>query len=111
MTWTGVIFVLSFTPGGVFRETPRFNGADWVVHACLYAVLACAMLRDGFYKAGLLVKSPFLSMSFWVVLIGVFTEVVQFAWIPGRSGDLMDLIADYAGFLLVYVIWRTTRVS
>jgi VanZ family protein len=100
------ILILSFTPGKAFQDTPTFPGADWIVHACMYAVLSLIMIWEGFYKIGPVKKRPFVAMSFWMLLIGGFTELVQSLWIPGRYGDPMDLLANYAGFLGIYWILK-----
>jgi len=35
----------------------------------------------------------------------VVSEIVQYLWLPGRDGDLLDLLADLAGLLPAVTLW------
>lgn len=75
-------------PGGPDTELP---GADKAVHLLLFALVAAtARWRLGGRPAVLAA----------VLLYAALSEVVQGVALPGRSGDLLDLLADALGALL-----------
>ena len=75
-------------PGGPDSDLP---GADKLVHLLLFALLAAAARwRLGGRPAVLAAVLAYAALS----------EVVQGVWLPGRSGDLLDLLADAAGALV-----------
>ena len=66
----------------------RVPGADKVVHAVLFALLAAtARLRFGAVRPVLVAVLAYAALS----------EVVQAVVLSGRSGDALDLVADGAG--------------
>ena len=74
-------------------------GADKVVHALLFALLAAtARLRFGPARAVLLA----------VVAYAAVSEVVQALLLSERSGDLWDLLADAVGALVGWSLTRRT---
>jgi VanZ family protein len=78
-------------PGGA----PRFTGADKLVHAGLFALLAAtARWRLGAGRAVWLAVAGYAAAS----------EVVQHVWLAGRTGDVLDLVADLAGLGLGWVL-------
>ncbi|MFT4295294.1 MAG: VanZ family protein [Micropruina sp.] len=50
-----------------------------------------------------------LSRHWWptVVFAGhaVLSEIIQASWLPGRDGDITDVMADLAGVLVAVVVW------
>ena len=72
-------------PGGSGVTVP---GADKAVHALVFALLAAtARLRFGTAATVLAAVLAYAALS----------EVVQALLLAGRSGDLLDLVADAAG--------------
>ena len=70
-------------------------GADKVVHALLFALLAAtARLRFG----------PVLPVLAAVLAYAAASEVVQAVALSRRSGDLLDLVADVVGVALGWLL-------
>jgi VanZ family protein len=90
------IFVL-FRPGGVGPlPFPHF---DKVVHATTFALLAVtAWFR--FYGLSLRAKRGNLILL-CLLAYAIGSELIQHFWIPGRTFDLLDILADMVGALIV----------
>ena len=82
---------------------PQFANSDKVVHYLLFALLA-ATVRWRFGPAQRLL---------WLVFgYAALSEVIQALVLPGRSGDVVDVLADVAGASLGWLIAeRQLRVS
>jgi VanZ family protein len=104
ITWFIIMCVLFFLPGSAL---PAEHGwmilirIDKLVHMFLFAVLflMCRFafnFRQKFYTIWL-----FLS----VVAYGLSVELIQKYWIPGRSFDLYDLLADTIGCIAGWLIY------
>lgn len=93
--WAGPAFllVLLLSAYVLFAPDPVGNGAgppgaDKVVHAGLFALLAfTAAMRFGALPVVLAAAVAYGSLS----------EVVQWLALPQRSGDVLDLLADVVG--------------
>ncbi|XVX21519.1 VanZ family protein [Actinomycetota bacterium] len=84
------------SPGG----SPMFPGADKIVHVLVFAAPALLGL--------LLTRRPAPVLGL-LALHAPVSELVQGALLAGRSGDWRDLLADLAGVLLGWVVWRGLR--
>ena len=74
---------------------PRFPGADKLVHAGLFGLLAAtARWRFGSDRAVWLAVAGYAASS----------EVVQHLWLAGRTGDALDLLADLVGLALGWAL-------
>tara|TARA_R110000868_G_scaffold91123_1_gene252807 strand:- start:665 stop:1000 length:336 start_codon:yes stop_codon:yes gene_type:complete len=93
-------------------KIPRFPGlaepgVDKLIHIILFGV-----------EAGLLAfmvpktekRKFWIPILAWCFILGGGLEVVQHVWIEGRSGDVLDLLADMIGGALgmaaVRFLWR-----
>ncbi|HEX7000690.1 MAG TPA: VanZ family protein [Trueperaceae bacterium] len=85
--WCALIFWLSSTPdaGGVFRFLPE--GADKVLHGGAFLMLSALLT--------LATGRPLVS-ALAALAYGVSDEVHQL-FVPGRTADLADLLADAVG--------------
>lgn len=93
-----VSLVVLFAPSG--GGTALFAGSDKVVHLLLFAGLAfTTRWRFGPVAAGLAAVAGYAALS----------ELVQAFALPGRSGDLYDVLADLAGAGLGWVLARRAR--
>ncbi|MEO1051263.1 MAG: VanZ family protein [Bacteroidota bacterium] len=104
IVWGGVILFLTTMP---FEYDPDaawywdFDQADKVVHAGLFAIFSFLIL-SGFKKQH---KSIFISTHALLIcilcsaLFGIITEVAQY-YIPSRSPDFNDLLADLLGTIV-----------
>jgi len=97
LSWAGLIFYLSSQPS---IETPAlFPGQDKLFHLVAFGML-------GFLAAGSLRASQdgYATRQIWLVVLavtlyGISDEFHQY-FVPGRSADIYDVVADAAGGLL-----------
>ncbi len=96
---------LLFTPGSAIPKTsweiPHF---DKVVHAGMFASLVFLFQLDSYNTAKARLKVTLLIIA--VLLFGSLSEYIQYAYIPGRSGNIYDLIADGIGVVLGLLLFR-----
>lgn len=110
--WASIILVLcGMPPQDVdkikFIDIPYL---DKLVHFGLYFVLALLIMA-------ILTLNSKLKKSRWANLITIFScllygwliEVMQRAFFPGRSYELMDVVADTAGAVVGVLLYRTIR--
>jgi len=102
--WAGVIFYLS-SQSGTGLELPFLHADKWI-HAGIYGVLAALFLwavgGNGPKALGTLVGL--------VSLYGATDEVHQY-FVPGRSTDVWDWVADTVGALVVALLYYLARWS
>ncbi len=98
------IFLLSHTPGDDLPSA--FGGFDKLCHGAAYATLALSCLyaidpirRDrNFFLTG-------CAVVLFCLLYGISDEYHQ-SFIPGRSPDWHDIVADTTGALLAVIGWK-----
>ena len=90
-----IILLMTLTSIPNPRIAPAFPGADKVAHFAFYSVAGflCALWRR---EAGRDARRAVMFAFGLVLLLGAFDEVHQH-WIPGRSMDILDWLADIAG--------------
>ena len=107
LAWAGAIFCLSQIPG--VDVPPLFFGKDKLLHAIVYGIL-------GFFTVGALtgtvrlprIPRPWLALLL-VIAYGTLDEFHQH-FVPGRTSDILDLMADAAGGALgVWMFWNLIR--
>lgn len=107
LVWIFIMCYLLFSPGSALPK-PGFNipHSDKVIHAGMFAVLVFLFRLDSR-------KTQNANLRITLLIIGVFafgtlSEYLQHAFIPGRSGNVYDLLADivgiFIGLLLYYVM-------
>lgn len=91
--WVGLTFVLTSLPGA--QLPVGFAGADKAAHAAFYAVMGflCGRWRR---ESGVPAGRAFVHALLFTAAVGAVDEIHQ-AWIPGRSAELLDWVADAAG--------------
>ncbi len=91
--WVALTFTLTSIPNPEFG--PSFPGVDKVAHFGFYGVAGflCALWRLELGKERL--ASVICAVAF-IALLGAVDEFHQ-QWIPGRSMELLDWMADLAG--------------
>jgi VanZ family protein len=91
--WVGFTFLLTSIPDPRF-EVP-FAYADKVAHFGIYGVMGflCALWRR---ESGIPARGAAVTALVFVALLGAVDEVHQH-WIPGRSMEVIDWLADTAG--------------
>lgn len=87
---------------------PRFPllalpGVDKLIHLILFAIegvllaFSFTALRD--MKLAIIVIG-------WGVFLGGATELIQHFWVEGRTGELLDLLADTLGSALAFTFYN-----
>jgi hypothetical protein len=106
LAWMGTIFLLSSLPGGKIEMGPP--GFDKILHMGAYALLAmlilgALLLPPGGYRLGQALLAAVIAAVY-----GLTDEWHQF-YVPGRSMDGWDMLADAVGALLGALVLR--RIS
>jgi VanZ family protein len=91
--WVGFTFLLTSIPDPTFKIPLPL--ADKIAHFGFYGVMGflCAMWRR---ESGGTARGAALYALAFVAIVGAVDEVHQH-WIPGRSMDVFDWIADASG--------------
>ena len=100
----GTIFFLSQQPGDSL-DLPDIPDLDKFLHASVYGVLAATTLFA--IKPNIRRANPVrvgLSVILFCILYGISDELHQ-AFVPGRMPDILDLLADATGAVLVVAAW------
>ncbi|CUS78359.1 VanZ like family protein [Candidatus Kryptobacter tengchongensis] len=107
----GIIFILSSIPGNYFPEQP-FDLFDKLVHACLFGILTYLIYRGFQYQdKSAFFKNFSIAIAFLIcVIYGIIDELHQ-EYIPGRSPDITDALADIlgGGFVSLYLLFFNYR--
>jgi VanZ family protein len=110
--WALLIFASSSMPGEKLPDLPILR-LDKLIHFGVYFMLALLTFRALRHQT----RFAFLSrhsLSFTVLIIilyGATDEVHQY-FVPGRSADVFDLLADTVGAcLLVAAVWWKGRTG
>jgi VanZ family protein len=106
--WMGVIYYLSSQPG---RDVPMlFQGQDKLMHLVIFGILG--FLLTGAVRAA---RHGYRARPFWfvvalVMFYGIADEFHQL-FVPGRSADIYDMLADSVGGLLgAGLMVKVTRI-
>lgn len=107
LAWLLFITILLCTPGS---QLPKVGWSDkvWLdkwAHVFLFLVLVILWCR-AYVKAGLVIniKKIFIRILILSVVYGVGMEIAQHFFIPNRSFDFGDMIADVIGSVAGYFI-------
>ncbi|MFZ5621985.1 MAG: VanZ family protein [Pseudomonadota bacterium] len=96
-TWMATIFHLSSQP--MPEIDLGFSAQDKVVHLVAYGLLGALLLGALPLRAGGYTRGQVLLAAMIGSLYGISDEWHQF-FVPGRSMDMLDMLADAAGALL-----------
>jgi VanZ family protein len=100
-----VILTATSLPGDALRAAPTFPGADKVVHVFMYGVLGWLAASAGATSRR---PVPVVALWFGIALFAAADEWHQ-RWIPGRSADWADWVADALG--AAAAIWLLNMAS
>lgn len=99
-----LILVAVLLPGSSLPDAPGIPGFDKIVHFILFGSLAVAARRD----FGLAARRQLLTALVAAVLFSALTEALQLL-VDGRSSELVDMVADLAGFAAGLLLTRVRR--
>ncbi len=113
--WTIIVVGVCVVPGNEIPSPPIINipHLDKIVHAGLYFVLTIFSVKS-FLKQNLvriLNQKPFYSAFVYAVVLGLAVELVQYNFIPNRSGDVLDALANSVGSLLALFVVKKWTLS
>jgi len=91
--WVAFTFLLTSIPNPQFEVPLPYS--DKIAHFGFYGVMGflCALWRR---ESGSSIRGAALAALVFVAFVGAVDEIHQY-WIPGRSMDFFDWIADAAG--------------
>ena len=94
--------LLSLYPGNLiglifFEGEPVFSGSNNIYHFLSYLFTS----TFGFLANS---KRKFLSLFLFLLSLGFFLELFQL-WIPKRSFEFLDLVANFSGVLSSFLIF------
>lgn len=96
-------------------EIQLFPHADKVAHAIMFGGFSFCIILDYVRKQGWTKCKPLTCVcaALASITLGIATEYLQNAMHAGRSGDPLDLCADFAGAVIVaaicYIIFSSKR--
>ncbi len=100
------ILVLSLMPVSYSSESSFFNipHLDKLAHILLYAALSFTIMIEGYLKNKVIGKHIIIVvlLSF---IYGSIIELIQL-FLPGRSGEFLDSIADLTGSLFAVLLFK-----
>lgn len=99
----GGIYFFSSLPGSSIH-LPLFPGSDKLAHALAYAVLAGSVLAALNLAPGGPWRGYVLAFAI-SSLYGISDEIHQ-SFVPQRSADILDWLADSLGAALLLLVWR-----
>lgn len=101
--WAAVLFLLSAAPGSALGPSVPYG--DKLAHFALYTVLGMALARVRLGGVPQLPHALLIALGF---LYGISDELHQ-AFVPGRTPDVRDWLADALGVVVGYGLvlrWR-----
>lgn len=112
-SWRSIVYLLF----SVYLFTHNFHGGggpkiphfDKFVHFCLFVGLIFIALYD-FARARPWLKKWIISV---ILFYGISIEVFQALFLPYRSGNLMDIVADTVGVIvgvILYSLYKNSRL-
>ena len=103
VAWASLIFLLSSQPR--LPDLPlTFDGADKAAHALFFGIL-CALVVFGVGHRG---RSALIAGVVVTSCYGALDEIHQM-FVPGRSPDILDWVADTTGAALAASAMRFRR--
>src|SRR6478609_10403519 len=118
--WPGVLwFLLScvafFLPGAALPDNDWFGKIelDKIIHIGLFAVMILLWCLPLFQRPAFTSRIPSLLIIIPSAFFGysILVEFIQHFFIPGRSFDLMDILADALGCVVGFVLVKRHQRS
>ncbi len=97
--WAFLTFML-LKPGSENQEYWfMFEGLDKIIHFTIFGVL-------GFCFIAAFPRIKFLYYIYIILIYAFLTEILQDQMNLGRSGEVLDIVADSLGLLFGYAVFR-----
>ncbi|HSI91706.1 MAG TPA: VanZ family protein [Adhaeribacter sp.] len=112
--WAMIILVMTLLPPQSMPSLSVWEllSFDSFVHALVFAILIFMMIV-GFCKQHTYMRLRMKAIRMSLIIsatFGILIEVLQWAMMAGRHGDIIDVISNtagcLAGILLFYIIYR-----
>lgn len=110
--WAGIILYLTLAPGDgeSFFKFLDWPGVDKAGHFVMFFVWAVLQFPEAFFQKSLAAPK---GKKYWIVatnslVLGLCIEVVQH-YVPGRSADALDLLADVLGAITALGVVKLLR--
>jgi VanZ family protein len=111
--WLCLMFYMLFSPESGLPKVkllaiPYF---DKFVHLGMFSLFVFLFLIDSEYQVRKIRMYIFFIIP--CLLFSAFSEIIQYFYISGRSGNIYDFIADFfgiaAGNLFYFLVWKKIR--
>jgi VanZ family protein len=92
---------------------PRLPGLDKIAHVAIFAIYVL-LTAWGFFRQKTFYRMQQYALPLAIAMglfLGMATEWIQHAFVPHRSGDVYDVIADALGCLLASLLFLVYRNS
>lgn len=98
-----IITILFCLPGSAFPKENWLSriAFDKIVHVCLFAALLF-LWRIAFDQVH---RNITVFLLFMALVYGLLIEIIQSQWVPFRSFDSYDVVADAGGSLAGIIVW------
>jgi VanZ family protein len=108
--WAAVILLTTLLPSSSMPAVSIWElfSFDSFAHAFLFGILTFLMIV-GFAKQYSVLRLklyPIQYSLFISFMFGIFIELMQHFFIPGRQGDIIDVLANTIGCLLGIVLFK-----
>lgn|SRR5690606_7894041 len=109
IAYSSLICVLFFIPGSGLPSV-KIVGADKLVHGMMFFGLMILWQLYIFRREGnqLDLRRSLLLLGI-VVLFGILIEVIQELMTATRTGDVMDIVADFVGALIAVILFQKIK--
>lgn len=97
--WFLVMCYLLFTPAKNLPKSTRFDipHFDKIIHISMFLILVFIVHFDAQLNKNM---KRFLGYISIIIAFGILSEIIQYHFIAGRSGNIFDFIADVVGITL-----------
>lgn len=114
--WWLVVLVLMCTPGKDFPSMGSWTeliSLDKIIHVSFFGLMVFLFCRPLYQNEGSKAskRQLFLKIAVACAIWGLTIEFIQHFWIPGRSLDIYDFVADSLGCLLAYLYCKRQLLS
>ncbi|HRE50646.1 MAG TPA: VanZ family protein [Flavitalea sp.] len=111
--WTIFTVFLLCIPGSVVPGTGLFGlkGFDKIVHVFLFGsnVLLWGWFAEKVVSNSKKLRNIFIMLALYGILLGIIMEFVQRDYVPNRSFDMYDIIADAVGAMAAAIYLRSKQ--